>query len=76
MFTMYLTRGHFPSVLLGQEINRRLESWTRKQEEVISKLAIVREEEKCSEETLKYVADYQLDAYQNVSNWSVLANIV
>jgi len=62
------------TVLLQQEIFSKLESWTSKQKEVVSKLAILQKEKHYPDEIQDYVADYQLHAYRTVfCNWRELA---
>ena len=69
----------FLLVLLQQELNSKLQSWKTKQQEVVSKLSIFRNDErKKSQDIQKYVANHQLDAYKNVStcDWFSLAGSV
>ena len=56
-------------VLLQQELCSKLESWTSKQKEVVSKLGILQKKKHYPDEIQDYVADYQLHAYRTVSNW-------
>lgn len=62
----------FLLVLLQREIERRLQSWSKKQEELVTKLSTLRKEQKRLEEVQNYVADYQLAAYKTVSNFLAL----
>ena len=56
-------------VLLKQEINAKLAFWIGKQQEVVSQLTILQKERRYPEEVKEFVAEYQLDAFQNVSYW-------
>ena len=57
-----------------REIERRLESWSRKQDEIVTKLSTLRKDQKRLQDVQNYVADYQLAAYKTVS--SFLASFV
>lgn len=70
-----LTRTLF-LVLLKQEINAKLAFWTGKQQEVVSKLTILQKDKKYPDEVQNYVAEYQLDAYRNVSYFRYLTLLV
>lgn len=55
-------------VLLQQELDSKLQSWKTKQQEVVAKLSILQKNKKYPKEIQNFVAQYQQDAYKNVSN--------
>ena len=66
-----LTLSLFGIVLLGllqQELDTKLQFWKTKQQEVVAKLSILRKNKKYPKEVQNYVAQYQQDAYKNVSD--------
>ena len=54
--------------LLQQELDTKLQFWKTKQQEVVAKLSILRKNKKYPKEVQNYVAQYQKDAYKNVSD--------
>ena len=66
-----LTLSLFGIVLLGllqQELDTKLQFCKTKQQEVVAKLSILRKNKKYPKEVQNYVAQYQQDAYKNVSD--------
>ena len=55
-------------VLLQHELCSKLELWTSKQKEIVSKLTNLQKEKHYPDEIQDYVADYQLHAFRTVRN--------